>query len=348
MRRFSLLLCLLLVSAPGCDTAEEVFASVRVMSQNLYLGGDLFVVANEPDPRLIPVRVAQLYSTMEASNPAARMAAIAAEIVRVNPALVGLQEVTTYYVQSPADNLPGGAGTSATVVTYDFLQLLLDALADQGASYTVAARADNADVEFPATPDGTTFFDVRYRDADVILARSDVQTSNPRTQAFQALLTIPVGGVDQTFTRSYQSVDATVNGLDLTFFNTHLEVGGPAEPIQVLQAGELLTPLGAATRPVILVGDINSDAITRQSSYQTLTVPLTDAFGTATTPTCCQAADLRNATSTHATRIDVVLSKGFTSTTEAEVVLDTPAERVGGIWPSDHAGVWAELRTVVL
>lgn len=346
----SVLLALLLLPVAGCDSDGDggTTASVRVMSQNLYLGGDLFTLLEpECDGAAIVGCVAQLYGTIEASDPAARMAAIAAEIARVDPALVGLQEVSTYYVQAPGDNLPGQAGTPATTVTYDFLELLMDALEDEGADYRVVSRSDNADVEFPATTDGQTFFDVRYQDADVILARSDVQTSGNQEASFQNLLTIPVGGADQTFVRGYQRVDATVDGLSFAFFNTHLEVGGQAEPIQVLQASELVPVLSATTGPVVLVGDINSDGNAAGTSYQSLTVPLDDAFTVGAGATCCQAADLRNAASQLQTRIDVVFYRGFDAVAESEVVLDEPGDRVGGLWPSDHAGVWAELEAVV-
>jgi endonuclease/exonuclease/phosphatase family metal-dependent hydrolase len=317
------------------------------MSQNLYLGGDLFTLL-EPqcEGNAIVGCVAQLYATIEASDPAARMAAIAAEIARVDPDLVGLQEVSTYYVQSPGDHHTG-APTPATQVTFDFLDLLMDALEAEGADYRVVSVSNNADVEFPATTDGATFFDVRYQDADVILARGDVTTGATTEASFQSLLTIPVGGAEQTFVRGYQSVEATVGGLDFTFFNTHLEVGGDAEPLQVLQASELLTPIGAASGPIVFVGDINSDGNANGTSYQTLTVPLDDAFVPGSDPTCCQDADLRNDASDLQTRIDVVFYRGFDTVAEAEVVLDEPSDRVGGLWPSDHAGVWAELSAVV-
>lgn len=343
MRRLSAL-CLALLLVAGCDSGgESVTASVRVMTQNLYLGGDLFVVANEQDPSLVPVRVAQLYATVEASDPAARMAAIAAEIAEVNPDLVGLQEVTTYSVQMPADNLPGMAATPATNVTYDFLDLLMTALADAGASYRVVSVSNNADVEFPGTTDGRTFFDVRYQDADVILARSDVSTGATREKAFDILVTIPVGGVDQTFVRSFQSAEATVDGFPFTFVNTHLEVGGPAEQAQVVQALELRGNISQLSGPVVLVGDINSNGNAGGQSYELLAQTLTDAVPTGSAPTCCQADDLRNAASALQTRIDVVFYRGFSSVTSAEVVLDEPGDRIGGLWPSDHAGVWAEL-----
>ena len=341
MRRLWYAVPLALLLVAGCDSDPAVSADVRVMSQNLYLGGDLFTVANEPNAQLIPLRVAELFATVQVSDPAARMAAIAAEIARVDPDLVGLQEVTTYYTQTPGDNQTGSP-TPATTVVYDFLDLLLDALAAEGASYVVAGRVDNTDVEFPATTDGQTFFDVRYQDADVILARSDVLTSGASEAQFQSLVTIPVGGVDQTFVRSYHKVDATVDGLTFAFYNTHLEVGGAAEPIQVLQALQLRAALAVETGPTIVVGDINSDGNAAGESYTTLTTAFSDALAGGGA-TCCQDGDLRNDASELQTRIDVVLYRGFDAVTDSEVLFDDPSDRVGGIWPSDHAGVWAEL-----
>ena len=335
----------LLVLVAGCDSGSSETAEVRVMSQNLYLGADLNVVAAEPNPQLIPLRVAQFYGAVQATNPAERMAAIASEIARVRPALVGLQEVSTYYVQSPGDNLPGGAGTAATAVTFDFLQLLLDALAAEGVTYRVASRSDNSDVELPATTNGQAFFDVRYRDADVILARQDVSTTGAVDGQFTTLLTVPVGGVNQTFIRGYQSVRATLDGFAFTFFNTHLEVEGFAA-IQTAQAAQLNTLVAAATGPVVLVGDLNSDAGgTTNSTYATLTASLTDAFGSgAGTPTCCQSPTVVNTTSEHDTRIDLILFRGFESVGQTETIFDALSDRTAsGRWPSDHAGVWAEL-----
>jgi len=334
----------------GPDTPPH--AEVVMMSQNLYLGGDLNVVAAEPNPQMIPVRVAQLYGTIVASDPAARMDAVAEEIARVRPALVGLQEVSTFYVQAPGDNLPGGAGTPATDVTFDFLELLLDALADDGLVYNVASRSDNADVELPATTNGQTFFDVRYRDADVILALDgpDVATGASFDDEFKVLLTIPIGGAPVTFVRGYQWVEATVDGLDFTFFNTHLETGA-APPIQIAQGDELRALIDATAGPVVLAGDLNSDAGGGSTpTYATLTQTLTDAIGRPphfAAPTCCQAADLRNPASQLTERIDFLLFRGFDRIRRTETLLDSPGDRVpttgGMIWPSDHAGVAVEL-----
>jgi len=342
---------LLVGAAAGCDSSSSPeTAEVVVMSQNLYLGADLFLVANEPNPQLIPFRVAQLYASVQATDFPARARAIAAEIDRQRPDLVGLQEVSTFYVQSPGDNLPGMPGTPATEVTIDFLALLRAELQARGLAYEVASVLNNSDIELPATNDGQTFFDVRFRDSAVILARQGVTTSGAVERRFNALLTVPVGGVNQTYIRGYQSVRATVDGKTLTFFNTHLEVGGAAAPFQEAQATELKAAVDATTGTVLLVGDLNSAADgSTTASYGLMTEatqqPLRDVFPAATTtePTCCQDANLLNAVSTLSRRIDFVLFRGDPVSFSGETVLDRPQDRVqssaGLLWPSDHAGV---------
>jgi hypothetical protein len=56
-----------------------------------------------------------------------RAEALADEIVRASPDLVGLQEAALFRTQIPAD----GPATPATNVSYDFIQILIDALEDR-------------------------------------------------------------------------------------------------------------------------------------------------------------------------------------------------------------------------
>ena len=351
MRRLLALAAALVLTASswGCDSGGDDGPSgeVVVMSQNLYLGGDIFRLVEEEDPNRIPLVVADLYANALASDFPARAEAIADAIKAADPHLIGLQEVTTYSTQSPSDYVTGTTTPNATDITVDFLEILLDALDARGLSYRVASRSDNADVELPATTDGRAFFDVRYQDADVILARSDVQTSGAVEDAYQALVTVQVGGVDQTFVRGYQSVTATVGDFTFTHVNTHLEVGGEAAIAQQFQAAELVTVIGAIDGPVAFTGDINSEADgSGTNSYAQLAGGLTDA-GVGSGPTCCQASDLRNASSSLRTRIDFVMHRGFEGVAGYDVVLDDAASRVtsGGelLWASDHAGVIATL-----
>lgn len=359
------LLLLALLPIAGCDSDEGPSASaeVSVMTYNLYLGAEIFALVGTPAEDL-PIVAGQLYADVQATDFPARAEAIADLIAAQDPALVGLQEVTLYRTQTPADNLPGAANTPATEVSFDFLALLQTALDDRGLDYRVAATTTNADVEVPSTTDGVTFTDIRLTDRDVILARADVETANPVEANFEIAAPVPVGGQAVPFTRGYNSVRATLDDVTFTFANAHLEVddGNPAGAAlaQFGQANELREVLASAPEPVVLVGDFNNAAdgsgteivITDPlpftgTTYDLLTTFYTDAAGEAgvTDDTCCQAADLLNPASSLASRIDLVLYRGDVEPLSAEVVGDEPGDRTpGNLWPSDHAAVVATLR----
>lgn len=354
---------LLGLSLTRCDTlpdhGPEGFARVSVMSQNLYLGGPIFRLVEDPtcqateqNPIAPALCADQIYGQIEASDFAARAEAIADEIAHARPALVGLQEVSTFYTQTPADNFPNGPNTPATDVTIDFLDLLLDALADRGLAYSAVSANLNLDLELPATPDGQTFYDVRYQDEDVVLALDDADVTTGATSevTFATLFEFVIGMDTLTLGRGYQTVEATVDGHTFTFVNTHLEIAEIA-PIRDAQAAELDAAIQAMAGSVILVGDLNATPEeTGTAPYAVLTATMSDVFdrpNLEAQPTCCQAPDLRNEESALDKRIDYVLYRDFHLVRSAETVLDEPEDRVesGGhlLWPSDHAGVRARL-----
>ena len=154
--------------------------------------------------------------------------------------------------------------------------------------------------------------------------------------------------------RGWNAVDIQVGGHSFRFFNTHLEVQGAA-PIQALQAAELLAAMNASTLPVVLVGDINSAADGSQTpTYNTLLAAgFRDVWNRPGDPgyTCCHAKDLGNTSPSLDQRIDVVMTRGFgaagapTLQASARIVGDQVGDRVrAGIWPSDHAGVVAQMQ----
>jgi endonuclease/exonuclease/phosphatase family metal-dependent hydrolase len=371
----ALLLALILPIA-GCDSDDPddgVSAEVNVMTYNLYLGADIFNIVGTPIEE-IPIVAAQLFGSVQATDFPARARAIADIIAEEDPALIGLQEVTLYRTQTPSDfdltaeNPIEANPPNAETVAFDFLDILLDELAARGLAYREVATATNADVEIPSTTDGVSFTDIRLTDRDVILAREDVETTNPAAENFVAFAPVPVGDETIDFLRGYNSVLATIGDVTFTFANAHLEVddGDPAAAalVQLGQANELREALANATRPVVLVGDFNSAAdgtgteivLTEPlpftgTTYDLLTTFYTDAAGEidVTGDTCCQDADLLNPTSfpeaNEPKRIDLILYNGAVEPLTAEVVGDEPADRTdGGLWPSDHAGVVATLR----
>ena len=157
--------------------------------------------------------------------------------------------------------------------------------------------------------------DVRLTDRDVILVRRGIAyTAGPRL-VYQNHLPLVVGGkVPVKLVRGYHSVAIAHEGTAFTFVNSHLEVGGPAEPAQEGQARELVAALGAIPGALIVAGDFNSPADkTGTDSYEQLTRTLTDGWNRTVGDlkpgfTCCTA--LSAASFDADSRIDLVLVRG--------------------------------------
>lgn len=332
----------------GCDddgTEPGIGAEVTVMSRNVYLGANIFELAEAESQQELVVVAGQMYAHVEETDFPERADALAAEIEAADPALVGLQEVSLYRVQAESD-FQATLTPNAETVTFDFLQLLLDALADRGLDYRMASQVENADSELPAVldpTDPTQLSDVRLTDYDVILARGDVAISNPRAENFVARAQVPAGGFTVPFSRGWTAVDAVVDGARLTFVNTHVEGLEPAHEDQILELLEEVEPMQGR---VILVGDLNTQAdLSGTPGYRLVVVdgPFTDPWtevGTGPGYTCCFAADLVSDTRELDERIDFVLYRGALQPLSAEVVGDEEADRTpSGLRPSDHAGV---------
>ena len=332
--------------------------SVDVMTRNLYLGADLTPVITAlvgGDPATIAGAATATWAAVQATNPEERMAAIADEIVEHDPAVVGLQEVTRWTTYSSYP--PTNTGT----VQYDFLELLLKALADRGVVYHEVEGATAENFASPPIPivTATGLGAVSLADRDVILARDDVKTWNAQTGQFTNVLTFPLpppgAAGDLPVKRGWGSVDVRVDKAKFRFVNSHLEAFGipgiPAEAIRVAQVQELLAAQAAIAetygkRPTVYVGDYNSTATTG-AAYQLLVSSVgSDAWVDANPGdpgyTCCFDANLRSGTLD--SRIDLVVIDKWVKALHAEVIGDEVDDKTAsGLWPSDHAGVVARL-----
>jgi hypothetical protein len=327
------------------------------MTRNLFLGADLDPLLTIGSPEQIPFVAAQVWAMVQATNFPARAGALAEEIARTRPHLIGLQEAVLYRNQSPGDAVLGGT-VPATDVVYDFVQILLDSLRARGLSYAAVASVTNSDIELPVFTGNSPFpfDDVRFTDREVILARADVTTSTPQGAVFAARIEAPIGGEggpQLTQLRGWAAVDAIVDGRAFRFVSAHLEGQGFA-PVQLAQAAELSALLAASPLPVVLVGDFNSAADGSQTAtYGNLVAAgFRDVWNRlgAAGYTCCHAEDLSNRHSTLDQRLDIIFIRGFDTPTmtaggQPRIVGDSPGDRVrAGLWPSDHAGVVAMLR----
>jgi endonuclease/exonuclease/phosphatase family metal-dependent hydrolase len=322
---------------------------VRVMTRNVYHGVDaeIFAIPGATSGLELLTRVAAVYNGYLARDFPARAAALATEIAATRPDLIGLQEAVLVRTQSPAD----GATTAATTVAFDYVQLLLDALAARGLSYEVVAQSAGFDAELPSA----LGIDVRHMDREVILARADAKTSelklsNAQAGNFAVNCTIPSRFGSFVIRRGWVAVDAKVRGRSFRFVSTHLD--GDCLPvtsgIQQAQAVELVAGPVSTELPIVLVGDLNSPPDGGGVGYNVFTsAGFSDAWslgGVGQGLSCCQDDDLLNAVSKLTSRIDFVLFRGDFTVRRATIVGDNPAARTGsGLWPSDHAGFVVEV-----
>ncbi len=354
---------------------------VTVLSRNLYLGTDIDPVAQaiavyfatDPTPTqeelaaAIAPSVSAAWLTVLGTNFTARAEALADEISASRPAMVGLQEVTRYTLLSLTNPQLG------EVEQFDFLDLLLDALAARGLDYRSVVQSSLTDFQlFGIVPDPTIGYQpgqalVRYQDSDAILARGDVATSEEAWALYSNLA--PLGG-GFSILRGWTTATARLGDRTFRFVNSHLETQGPAGGLlNAAQGQELVAILAGEGRPVVMVGDFNSAANpdapagTATPTYGIVTqgAGFGDAHllggGSATGgKTCCHAGDLSNAAPAFTQRIDFIFLRGFAPaqalgpTMKVEVLGDEAGDRFAAtdalgqpvtLWPSDHAGVVA-------
>lgn len=350
--------------------------ALKVMTWNVYVGANLDPVLVAP-PDQISIEVAIAFRQLLSNRFRERARAIARQVARSRPHLIGLQEISTVRLQLRSDFFVNPT-PNAEHVLFDYLHILLRALKARGLHYRVAGAIQNADVELPMVvrEDPLLFSDVRLTDFDVVLARADVEIDGVEEANYNVRLVVPFAHpADPNFAidvkRGYVRVDATVGGKTYRFANTHLEpfqptgdqcpVGPPCPEIfQLAQAGELVAALATeppAGAPIIIVGDLNTPARTSATpvggpAYETLLAfgyvdvwTENDLPGQGDGLTNPHDADLRNRTVNFTKRIDLILVNADPSSVFAWVVGDEQRDRTfpSRLWPSDHAGVVARL-----
>jgi endonuclease/exonuclease/phosphatase family metal-dependent hydrolase len=326
--------------------------AARVMTYNLDEGTDYNEVVNAllNDPAEFPAAVQLTIDNVRATNPPARMAAIAVQIAAVRPALVGVQEATQWRTSGTCDD--------SVTPEFDLLQSLLSQLSALGKHYAAIAVTKEVDLMGP-TPSGGC---VRATNQDAILARTDLargefRLSNIQTANFENLLTFNTALGPLTITRGWASVDVLFRGQNFRFITTHLEggqSGPPLSTIQQLQADELLHGPADTPLPVVMAADFNASANNpADPSYGAYQEIVADSFvdeWRAANPsdpgfTCCQAELLTNSVSSLSDRIDLIFASPAIVVRGAQLVGATASNVAPNIfWPSDHAGVFARLK----
>lgn len=313
---------------------------ISVATYNVYYGGG-------SGPEAFATAFNDMWSNVERSNIPERAKAIANLIKKHRPDLVGLQEAVIWRTGRAF------SGSDAKDVRFDFVKEILKHLRKGKHRYLAVSRSVNADWEFPARVNGS-IRDLRMTDQDVILARAGksarIQILKTGNGNYRDKVSVDVPLIDDIdFTRGWASVDARVRGSNQSFrfITTHLEVLN--QNTQQRQARQLLAGPAKTNLPVIVVGDFNN--VSGSSTHRRFTsAGFTDAWAKTKSafsgPTCCQDDDLRNSSSDLETRIDWILYKGnaLNAKTSDRLGEEFADKTPGGLWPSDHAGVFSQLR----
>jgi endonuclease/exonuclease/phosphatase family metal-dependent hydrolase len=312
---------------------------VRVLTQNMYVGASIGILLGAKTLNdLITKAIPTFSQNILATKPDERAAAMAAEIAKQRPDFVALNEVWML---------------TARGFKMDLLKSVLEALKALGQPYALVGGGTVNQEDLDLTSFGVNF---HLTDRNAILMRTDVDILIIGVQSQQFPTPIILPPPLNPIHGGYVSVDAIVRGLPLRFVSVHLIPNADTIGQHTLELLQLATDFNNKTPlPLVFGGDFNTTADDPSNPsfaiYQTLIkAGLTDAWKLLhpNQPgfTCCQDADLLNATTfpTIKHRIDLILFRGLAGVNNMKVFGDKPSDRTpSGLWPSDHAGVVATL-----
>jgi endonuclease/exonuclease/phosphatase family metal-dependent hydrolase len=327
--------------APPAHAADN---DLKVMVRNVYLGADLIPLATTPADQFEQA-AASRFRTVERNDFATRAKALAAEIRKYKPDVIGVQEAAVWR-RSP-DGVKDGNSTRASQVIYDSTEVLIKALAAAGQRYREIGGRDWFDFEAPTA----LGFDIRLTQRDVILGRvgSKVRFGKTFRGGYRDTFDppTPIGPAPQN--RGWVGVDAKLGRRNFRFITTHLEAYSPE--IASKQMNQLLRgPAASKKRLTILVGDFNSDpklgatddrGANRGKNAYGATLDADFVNPLKRRETCCFGEDLTKTGERLDSWIDHVVTRPRVRAVRSALVGD---RQVGGLYPSDHAGIAATLR----
>ncbi len=356
-----------LIGPPASEARQK--HTVSVMTRNLDLGASLQPVTQVSSFDELKDAAGKVLNDVDANNFPVRAKGLASEILKRDPDLVGIQEAPLFR-DAPCSEpfFP----PQATHVRYDYLELLMRQLNKKEKRYRVAISHTLTDFEAPAntdgSPDHSCDINGRYTDRDAILARRGVKTSREKAGTFSTLLVARLGGFDIPQLRGWTRVNAKVKGVPrFRFVNAHLEAfdNQPSNHtnqgtdvkngrVREAQAKELIARNGPATakKPVILIGDLNSDVKTPLKPGDGLADRALLKAGwrersTSDPLSCCLEGDsLAVGDGANRSQFDHKVDHVMTDSPKQIKLVDsavTGLQPAHGFWDSDHAGVFSAL-----
>lgn len=239
------------------------------MTRNLYLGADVTeALSLIPD---MPAAAQSLWDQVAATDFTARVPLLAREAAAAKPAVIGIQEATTWECRPSA--------TSAPTVVYDFTAQFLEATAKAGTPYVLASHdgvtAYNPSFSIPAIPYVTTVDDEATFEplfgtqsaacgfviGDALAVRADLAGSVLAVGTVEYQSSSAIVPLVMDVVRGYAWADVRIGATPVRFVTTHLESSWKpdAVPLSAVQARQLVDDLASVTMPLVVMGDFNSD-----------------------------------------------------------------------------------------
>lgn len=307
---------------------------VRVATFNLYLGADLNILLGQRQPDEIVANLVEVRRQLTRTAFPSRVGAVARMLAGEQLDLVGLQEACVWQ----ADGQP----------LWDYTSELLRALDRIGEPFEVVL----AQPTFRGAGDVPLYGRVAALElsgSNTILRRrgSGVRVRSVRTGMYgQALSMTAMGDTEVTIARGWCAADCAPEddpAAVFTFIDTHTEAYDRES--RNGQRDELVTMLPPGDAPVVLVGDFNSvpEEIGMPRGLQDAWIAAGNGADPTDASTCCQAPDLSNAESSLTERIDYVWVRGVDVVSSHRMGAEPADQSESGLWPSDHAGVVAEV-----
>lgn len=343
-----------LVATPAAGTPPEK-APVTIIQWNLFPGfddGPVVAAAMSCDPTNPPTceplteAATVAWQQVHDTDFHRRVRDIAGWIRFANPDIVSVQEAERYVAVNASEQ---------TVETIDFLDILVAAIHEMGASYEVVSVSENFQIQLPVMLSPTEVGMVTLFDRDAILTKSRhsrITVSNPNHGRYS--LNLPDVGFPLPIYRGWASIDLTIGGKSFRFVTSHLEDVSvdPVNltPLQMAQAQEMVSIGLSGGIPAVFAGDFNTDGFRKWDTYLLLTqtLGLKDAWTIEHHGlpglTWGNSPDLLNRFPRFTQRLDLALFSGRFHVESANVIGNTQLDRaVAGMWPSDHAGLLVTL-----
>jgi endonuclease/exonuclease/phosphatase family metal-dependent hydrolase len=324
---------------------------ITVYTQNLYVGADVDAVIAalaSGDQAAALDALSHAVATLHRTSFEARAAAIADEIARVRPDVVGFQEGSKIDV----DLTPLGA---PIVAHEDFLVTLRNALAARGLSgYAVADTITNIQASLLSGLVSLTDYDIMLVNTERVTVGSTFKKNFAENDG-------PFAGID--LIRGFIGAEITVEGRGYVVVTTHTE-GTDLTPLvdyhqlHASQMQEIVDRVSLLDLPAIVMGDLNDSEVSPMYSVMR-DAGFADAWRTLRPGgegnTCCHLSDLSDSgppAGTFDQRIDYVFARGFgvvgrdlhgQITRYGVLKPDQLTGPDGTLWPSDHAGLVATL-----